>query len=151
MLPFRLPPTAPRLREGYRLSENAVLTADALNNLLRHCGEAPRSEACWQQVLERSTWHVAVFGGGDRLVGFVRVTSDMALNANLWDLCADPGDSAQAEIYAALVSSVLNRLRRDLGGCSISLAAPADALSALAQHGFVVDPGGIRAMGMALE
>ena len=148
MLPFRLPPTAPRLREGYRLFENAVLAADALNTLLQHCGEAPRSDACWQQVLERSTWHVAVFGSGD---GFVRVTSDMALNANLWDLCADPGDPAQAEIYAALVSSVLNRLRRDLGGCSISLAAPADALSALTQHGFVVDPGGIRAMGLALE
>ena len=151
MLPFRLPPTAPRLREGYRLFENAVLAADALNTLLQHCGEAPRSDACWQQVLERSTWHVAVFGSGDRLVGFVRVTSDMALNANLWDLCADPSDPAQAEIYAALVSSVLNRLRRDLGGCSISLAAPADALSALTQHGFVVDPGGIRAMGLALE
>jgi len=151
LLPFRLPTPAPRLREGYRLVENADLAADGLNALLQQCGEASRSDACWQQVLERSTWHVAMFAGQERLVGFVRVTSDMALNANLWDLCADPGDPGQAEIYAALVGSVLNRLRRDLGGCSISLAAPADALSALAQHGFVVDPGGIRAMGLALE
>jgi hypothetical protein len=151
LIPFRLHPPAPRLREGYRLLESPALDADALNRLLQRCGDASRTDACWQQVLQRSTWHVAVFGAGDRLVGFVRVTSDMALNANLWDLCADPDDPAQGEIYGALVGSVLTRLRRDLGGCSISLAAPADALEALAQQGFVIDPGGIRAMGLALE
>ena len=150
MIPFRLHPPAPRLREGYRLLESPELAADDLNRLLGVCGEARRSDACWQLVLQRSTWHVAVFGADDRLVGFVRVTSDMALNANLWDLCADPGDPAQAEIYGALVGSVLTRLRRDLGGCSISLAAPADALEALALCGFVIDPGGIRAMGLTL-
>jgi hypothetical protein len=42
------------------------------------------------------------------------------------------------------------RLRRELPGCSISVAAPALALEALKQNGFVVDPGGIRAMGLRL-
>ena len=151
MIPFRLQPPPPRLREGYRLLENPELAVDPLNHLLQACGDTPRSSDCWQQVLARSTWHVAVFQGEHRLVGFVRVTSDLALNANLWDLCADPGDEGQSEIYSALLASVLARLRRDLGGCSISLAAPQAALQALAEHGFVVDPGGIRAMGLALE
>jgi len=48
------------------------------------------------------------------------------------------------------VQSGLGRLRRELGGCSISLSAPPEALTALTRMGFVVDPGGIRAMGLRL-
>jgi hypothetical protein len=49
-----------------------------------------------------------------------------------------------------LVHAAMTRLRRELPGCSISVAAPALALEALKQSGFVVDPGGIRAMGLPL-
>ena len=151
LIPFRLQPPAAPLRPGYRLQENVALDSDALNHLLGLIGETPRTASCWAAVLERSTWHVAVLREPDVLVGFVRVTSDMALNANLWDLCADPHDPCQGEIYAALVGATLARLRRDLSGCSISLAAPPAALQALEKHGFVIDPGGIRAMGLELR
>ena len=49
-----------------------------------------------------------------------------------------------------LVQAGLQRLRRELGGCSISVSAPPEALEALRRAGFVVDPGGIRAMGLEL-
>jgi hypothetical protein len=83
-------------------------------------------------------------------VGFVRATSDLALNANLWDLAADPADPSQPQLLLVLVHTALARLRRDLPGCSISVAALPAALQPLRHQGFVVDPGGIRAMGLRL-
>jgi hypothetical protein len=83
-------------------------------------------------------------------VGFLRVTSDQALNANLWDLLSDPGDPERPRVLAVLVHTALARLRQELAGCSISLSAPPEAIRALEAEGFVVDPGGIRAMGRRL-
>jgi len=87
------------------------------------------------------------------LVGFVRATSDQALNANLWDLAVAPEEPVgiQGQVLQVLVVAALGRLRRELPGCSISVAAPQGALAALKQQGFVVDPGGIRAMGLRLQ
>ncbi|MEX0589095.1 MAG: N-acetyltransferase [Cyanobium sp.] len=151
MLPFRSQPSAPRLREGYRLLPDGLPSPDALNRLLLACGEQPRGGDRWQRVLERSLWHLEVESPGGELVGFVRITSDLALNANLWDLCADPGDPHQGEILALLVHGALGHLRRELGGCSISLSAPPEAINALERYGFSMDPGGIRAMGLRLQ
>mgnify|MGYP006276895943 CR=1 FL=1 len=151
LIPFRFASTAaPTLPAGYRLLESPMPASSALNRLLACCGEQPRSADCWSAVLTRSVWHFAVLREPDLLVGFVRITSDMALNANLWDLSADHGDPAEAQIYGALVGAALAKLRRELGGCSISLAAPPQALRALEQNGFVIDPGGIRAMELRL-
>lgn len=151
MIPFRSQPPAPRLREGYHLVPNGLPSPTALNRLLLATGDRARDAERWQRVLERSIWHLAVESPGGELVGFVRATSDLALNANLWDLCADPADPGQGEILAVLVHGALGRLRRELAGCSISLSAPPEALAALERHGFAVDPGGIRAMGLRLE
>ena len=151
MIPFRSQPPAPRLREGYRLVPDGLPSPTALNRLLLATGDRARDAERWQRVLERSIWHLAVESPGGELVGFVRATSDLALNANLWDLCADPADPGQGEILAVLVHGALGRLRRELAGCSISLSAPPEALAALERHGFAVDPGGIRAMGLRLE
>ena len=151
MLPFRSQPPAPRLRPGYGLVVNPWPDATALNRLLELAGETARPSERWQQVLERSLWHLAVIDPGGQLVGFVRATSDLALNANLWDLLSDPADAARHEVLQVLVHGALQRLRRELAGCSISLSAPPEALQALEQHGFVVDPGGIRAMGLTLQ
>jgi len=151
LLPFRSQPPAPRLREGYRLLADGLPSADALNRLLLASGDRPRAADRWQRVLERSLWHLGVEAPDGRLVGFVRATSDLALNANLWDLCADPAEPGQGEILAVLVHGALGRLRRELAGCSISLSAPPEALTALERYGFAVDPGGIRAMGLRLE
>ena len=151
MIPFRSQPPAPRLREGYCLLNEGLPSPEALNRLLVASGDQPRPAERWQRVLERSLWHLAVAAPDGQLVGFVRATSDLALNANLWDLCADPADPGQGEILAVLVHGALGRLRRELAGCSISLAAPPEALTALERYGFAVDPGGIRAMGLQLE
>ena len=151
MIPFRSQPPTPRLREGYALLQQHDPDPASLNRLLLACGDAPRSPDRWQRVLKRSTWHLVVLNPGGELVGFVRATSDQALNANLWDLVADPADPCRDEVIGALVQAALARLRRELSGCSISLSATPEALNALSRAGFVVDPGGIRAMGLDLR
>ena len=150
MIPFRSQQPQPRLRQGYQLLHQPDCSAEELDDLLRHCGDRPRGASRWQRVLERSAWHLAIRDEHEQLVGFVRATSDQALNANLWDLLADPCDPARDEVLEALVQAALTRLRRELGGCSVSLAAPPEALRAVTKAGFVVDPGGIRAMGLNL-
>jgi predicted GNAT family N-acyltransferase len=121
-----------------------------LNALLVACGDPSRPAERLGLALERSSWQLSVRNGAEALVGFVRVTSDQALNANLWDLCVDPADPEHAQLMQVLVQTALGRLRRELPGCSISVAAPPAAQEALRRHGFVVDPGGIRAMGLRL-
>ena len=162
MLPFRPAIAAPRLPEGYSLHQDAEVAgplaaadrsglAEELNRLLLASGDQPRSPERWRQTLECSTWHLRISDREGRTVGFVRATSDQALNANLWDLLSDPADPCRDEVLQALVRCALARLRRELGGCSISLSAPPEAIEAVSQAGFVVDPGGIRAMGLALR
>jgi hypothetical protein len=151
LLPFRSHPQPPRLREGYELQLEPDVQEEELNRLLHRCGDSPRTAERWRLALRRSAWHLAVRDPEGRLVGFVRATSDRALNANLWDLLSDPDDPARAEVITALVQSALARLRREMGGCSVSLSAPPEALQALTRAGFVVDPGGIRAMGLDLR
>ena len=122
-----------------------------LNALLDVCGESIHSDQRWLLALERSVWHLSILESATgELVGFVRATSDLALNANLWNLCARPGDH-QAEILAVLVHRSLHMLRRDLPGCSLSISAPNHTVKALEKQGFVIDPNGIRAMGLSLQ
>jgi hypothetical protein len=151
LIPFRNPAPGPRLPEGYQFESDGELPWEALNHLLTVCGETQRSQERWHRVLACSAWHLAIRDPSGRLVGFIRATSDQALNANLWDLLTDPADPGRNPVITALVQMALARLRRELSGCSISLSAPPEALQALKQVGFVVDPGGIRAMGLCLE
>ena len=150
MLPFRHLTPSPRLRAGYQLLSDGLPAAEALDGLLVQAGDRPRGSQCWQRVLARSLWHLRIETDPGRLVGFVRATSDLALNANLWDLWVDLDDPFHDELMQALVQGALGRMRRELPGCSISLSAPPAAQSALERCGFVVDPNGIRAMGLDL-
>ena len=150
LIPFRSQPQPPALPEGYSLESERPPLAEELNDLLVVCGDPSRPLARLEAALERSTWHLSVRNPADQLVGFVRVTSDLALNANLWDLSAHPADPQQEQLMIVLVHTALSRLRRELPGCSISVAAAPMAQEALKRHGFVVDPGGIRAMGLSL-
>ncbi len=150
LLPFRNQPPAPRLGQGYHLLSEGEPSLDALNALGQLNGERPRDPFIWQRVLERSLWHLRVETDAGDIVGFVRATSDRALNANLWDLWGNPQDPARNDVTLTLVRTALQRLRRELPGCSISLSAPPEAHAALEQCGFLVDPGGIRAMGLSL-
>lgn len=151
LLPFRGPPTSSPLQAGYELLVQPSLQVEALNHLLESCGEAPRSETLWARVLHQSIWHLVVQNPQGVWVGFVRATSDRALNANLWDLVTAPADPTRDTVIRALVVAALDRLRRELSGCSISISAPAEAIAVLQQAGFVIDPGGIRAMGLVLS
>jgi hypothetical protein len=159
LIPFRSPAAGPRLPEGYSLvqypdgdlADGSERSAERLNRLLVSCSEQPRSAERWALVFQRSAWHLGINDREGRLVGFVRVTSDLALNANLWDLLSDPADPERDLLLTALVRTALARLRRELTGCSISLSAPPEALEILSSAGFVVDPGGIRAMGLVLR
>ncbi len=102
-------------------------------------------------ALEKSLCHVSIFEeSSGKLSGFVRATSDCGLNANLWNLVAEPGDK-QAELLAVLVHRVLRVLRQDMPGCSVSVSAPSIAFQALKAQGFLIDPSGIRAMGFRLR
>jgi hypothetical protein len=151
LLPFRHLTPAPRLRAGYRLLSDGQPAAEALDALLVQSGDRARGPERWQRVLERSLWHLHIETETGQVVGFVRATSDRALNANLWDLWADHHDPLQEELLQALVQAALGRMRRELPGCSISLSAPPCAQVALERCGFMVDPNGIRAMGLALR
>ncbi|MEB3159744.1 MAG: N-acetyltransferase [Synechococcus sp.] len=150
-LPFRQQPPAPSLPGGFELRSDFVPSPEAINHLLASCSEATPPLERWPEALERSFSHLCIVERATgELVGFVRVTSDQALNANLWNLAAKPGHD-QAALLAVLVHRALNALRKDLPGCSISIAAPQTALEALKSQGFVLDPGGIRAMGLRLR
>ena len=150
LIPFRSQPQQPGLPEGYSLDGALPPAADELNALLVSCGDPSRVPHRLELALERSAWSFSLRDPEGQLVGFVRATTDLALNANLWDLAVAPSDPAQAQLFLVLVHAAMSRLRRELPGCSISVAAPALALEALKQSGFVVDPGGIRAMGLRL-
>ncbi|UPM51358.1 MULTISPECIES: N-acetyltransferase [unclassified Synechococcus] len=150
LIPFRSQPQPPVLPEGYILDGQQTPSGGELNRLLVQCGDPQRLDERLEQALARSNWQFSVRNPSGVLVGFVRATSDLALNANLWDLSADPVDPAQAQVLLVIVHAAMARLRRELPGCSISVAAPSVALDALKRNGFVVDPGGIRAMGLRL-
>ena len=151
MLPFLQQTPPPKLPSGYRLETSSPPSPASINKLLASCQESTHSEEDWQIALEHSLWQLSVLeDSSGELVGFVRATSDLALNANLWNLCAQPGPH-QEQLLSVLVHRSLNMLRRDLPGCSLSVSAPKMAVAALEAHGFVIDPGGIRAMGLALK
>ena len=150
LIPFRSQPQPPPLPAGYSLSSEQWPSAQELDALLVACGDPARPLERIEAALQRSAWQLSVRNSAGALVGFVRVTSDLALNANLWDLTAHPADPQQEQLMIVLVYTTLHRLKRELSGCSISVAATPMAQEALKRHGFVVDPGGIRAMGLSL-
>ena len=151
MMPyFRSQPPAPRLPEGYVLvMEDQPADAPAVNRFLQSCGAPLRSDSTIARALKCSAWTVRLMRQ-DHLVGFVRVTSDQALNANLWDLRVLPNEPQANRLLAVLVHAALSRLRKELPGCSISLAAPPQATEVLETFDFITDPNGIRAMGLDL-
>ena len=151
MLSFLQQPSIPPLPQGTRLETSILPTSKQLNTLLMSCGESTHPEERWELALQRSLWQISILDEANgELIGFVRATSDLALNANLWNLAAKPGPN-QAALFAVLVHRALQILRRDLPGCSLSISAPAEALQALKEQGFLIDPNGIRAMGLRLS
>ena len=128
-----------------------VPSPEALNKLLAQCNEETHPSKRLSLALEKSAFHLSILDeSSGKLSGFVRATSDKGLNANLWNLVAEPSRH-QRELLAVLVHRSLGILRRKMPGCSVSVSAPSMSIEALQENGFLIDPGGIRAMGLKLR
>ena len=71
------------------------------------------------------------------------------MNANLWNLCALPGNNQQL-YYSILLQVTLEKINREMPGGSISVQAAGSSLLSLEENGFILDPNGIRVMGYKL-
>ena len=97
---------------------------------------------------ETGAW-TEILHPGISLFIFSRVTSDRGLNANLWNLCAESGNN-QSLYYSILLQVTLEKINREMPGCSISVQAPVSSLKSLEESGFILDPNGIRVRGYKL-
>ncbi len=140
----------PKIPEGVILLRNEIVSARKINRLLSRCNQDTHQQRKLELALKSSDFYLTLLQKtSDNLVGFVRVTSDKGLNANLWDLVAEPGDQ-QEKYISIVVFKAIEIIRRELPGCSISVAAPSISLKALKANGFLLDPNGIKTMGLRL-
>lgn len=141
---------SPQIPEGFILLRSEIISIRKINRLLSKCNQDTHQPRKFELALKRSDFYLTLIQkASDNLVGFVRVTSDKGLNANLWDLVAEPGEQ-QEKYISIIVFKAIEIIRRELPGCSISVAAPVIALKALKDNGFLLDPNGIKTMGFRL-
>ena len=140
----------PQIPEGVVLLRGEIVSVRKINRLLSRCNQDTHQPRKLELALKNSDFYLTlVQKTSQNLYGFVRVTSDKGLNANLWDLVAEPGE--QQETYITIiVFKAIDIIRRELPGCSISVAAPSISIKALEANGFLLDPNGIRTMGFRL-
>ena len=140
----------PQIPEGFVLLRNEIVSVRKINRLLSRCNQDTHQPRKLELALKSSDFYLTLLQKtSDNLVGFVRVTSDKGLNANLWDLVAEPGDQ-QEKYISIMIFKAIEIIRRELPGCSISVAAPLISLNALKANGFLLDPNGIKTMGFRL-
>ena len=138
------------LPDGFFINSTEIPSARLINNLLISCGSDFFLNEKLHQAIKNSNFFFAICNESRRQVfGFVRVTSDKGLNANLWNLCAQPGKN-QKLFYSILLRYTLEKINREMPGCSISVQAPQSSFESLEDIGFVLDPNGIRVMGLRL-
>ena len=138
------------LPEGFFINSSQSPLAKEVNKLLANCGCETFPIKPLSEAIEKSNFFFAIQSGlNNRLYGFVRVTSDKGLNANLWNLSAVSGNN-QDLYYAILLQVTLEKINREMPGCSISVQAPVSAFKSLEESGFILDPNGIRVMGYKL-
>ena len=138
------------LPEGYFLNSVHVPLAKDVNKLLANCGceKFPLKEL--SIAIQKSNFFFTIQNKlKNKLYGFVRVTSDRGLNANLWNLSAVNGNNQQL-FYSLLLQVTLEKINREMPGCSISVQAPVSSFKSLKESGFIIDPNGIRVMGYKL-
>ena len=139
------------LPSGFILERNQIPSALEVNKLLASCKEPTYSPRRLSLAMEKSFCNLSILEEKTgKLFGFVRATSDKGLNANLWNLSAQPGMNQQ-RFLEILINRSLMILRREMPGCSISIAAPQSSIQILQSQGFLLDPAGIRAMGYNLR
>tara|TARA_Y100001968_G_C19438018_1_gene760926 strand:+ start:3032 stop:3478 length:447 start_codon:yes stop_codon:yes gene_type:complete len=135
------------LPEGFFVDSVEIPPAKSINQLLASCSSDFFSNEKLLIAIKNSNFFFTIFSKTkNKIHGFVRVTSDKGLNANLWNLCAEPG-KYQNLFYLVLLRLALERINREMPGCSISVQAPPSAFESLEESGFILDPNGIRVMG----
>ena len=140
----------PEIPGGFILLRSELIPVRKINRLLSKCNQDTHQPRKLELALEKSDFYLTLLQRStNNLVGFVRVTSDKGLNANLWDLVAEPGDE-QETYMSIMVFKAIEIIRRELPGCSISVAAPLISLNPLKANGFLLDPNGIKTMGFRL-
>ena len=140
----------PQIPEGFALLRSEFISVSKINKLLSRCNQDTHQPRKLELALKNSDFYLTLLEKtSENLVGFVRVTSDKGLNANLWDLVAEPGDQ-QEKYISIVVFKAIEIIRRELPGCSISVAAPLISLNSLKANGFLIDPNGIKTMGFRL-
>ena len=138
------------LPEGYFINSTQIPLAREVNKLLASCGCETFPIKPLSEAIQKSNFFFSIQSKlKKKLYGFVRVTSDRGLNANLWNLSALPGNNQQI-YYSILLQLALEKINREMPGCSISVQAPVSSFVSLKENGFILDPNGIRVMGYKL-
>ena len=138
------------LPEGYFVNSSKIPLAKEVNKLLANCGSETFPIKPLSEAIQKSNFFFTIQNEiKNKLYGFVRVTSDRGLNANLWNLSAVTGNN-QNLFYSILLQVTLEKINREMPGCSISVQAPLSSLKSIEQSGFIIDPNGIRVMGYKL-
>ena len=138
------------LPEGYFVNSSKIPLAREVNKLLANCGCETFPIKPLSEAIQKSNFFFTIQNEiKNKLYGFVRVTSDKGLNANLWNLSAATGNN-QNLFYSILLQVTLEKINREMPGCSISVQAPVSSLKSKEQSGFIIDPNGIRVMGYKL-
>tara|TARA_A100000164_G_scaffold284796_1_gene257684 strand:- start:12 stop:458 length:447 start_codon:yes stop_codon:yes gene_type:complete len=138
------------LPEGYFLNSSELPSAKDVNKLLLSCGCDSFPIQKLALAIQKSNFFFTIENKlKKKLYGFVRVTSDRGLNANLWNLSAEEGNN-QNLFYLILLQVTLEKINREMPGCSISVQAPTSSFRSLEESGFILDPNGIRVMGYKL-
>ena len=138
------------LPEGYFVNSSQIPLPKEVNKLLAKCGCETFPIKLLTEAIQKSNFFFTIQSElNNKLYGFVRVTSDKGLNANLWNLSAAP-DNNQQLYYLILLQVTLEKINREMPGCSISVQAPVSSFKSLEECGFILDPNGIRVMGYKL-
>ena len=139
------------LPEGYFVNSSHIPLPKEVIKLLANCGCDTFPTKPLSEAIKKSNFFFTIQKNGlkNTLYGFVRVTSDKGLNANLWNLSAAPGNQQQL-YYSILLQVTLEKINREMPGCSISVQAPVSSFLSLEENGFILDPNGIRVMGYKL-
>ena len=138
------------LPEGYFVNSSQIPIAKEVNKLLASCGCETFPMKPLSEAIQKSNFFFTIQNElRSKLYGFVRVTSDRGLNANLWNLSAAKGNN-QEIFYSILLKVTLEKINIEMPGCSISVQAPESSFKSLEESGFILDPNGIRVMGYKL-
>ena len=98
------------LPEGYFVNSSKIPLAKEVNKLLANCGCETFPMKSLSEAIQKSNFFFTIQSElKNKLYGFVRVTSDKGLNANLWNLSAASG-SNQPLFYSILLQVTLEKI-----------------------------------------